>query len=67
MVDECPEVIAFDDLRIETSKFITRESFELVVGELVKMGEVSIGYSRDGERVLKFKVSSLPLFYHFII
>jgi hypothetical protein len=41
---------------MQAISIINYESFDIVVNELVNMGEVSIGYLRDGEKVLKFKV-----------
>lgn len=52
---ECPEIVAYDELRSAASNIVNRDSFGLVVNELIRRGEVSLGHSRDGERVLKFK------------
>jgi len=55
---ECPEVVAFDELCSKASHIVNKECFGLVVDELIQMGDASLGYSKDGERVLKFKDQS---------
>jgi hypothetical protein len=50
------EVVDFAELRSRAAHISQLESFSLVVDELMRMGEVSVGYSKDGDKVLKFKV-----------
>lgn len=54
MVD-CPEVVEFSELKSNVSHIIRPECFDLVINELVLKGEVSVGKSRFGDKVLKFK------------
>jgi len=55
MVD-CPDIVGYNELQENASHIIDRDCFELVIIELVNMGEVSVGSSKDGDKVLKFKV-----------
>uniref|UniRef100_A0A915M5G5 Charged multivesicular body protein 7 n=1 Tax=Meloidogyne javanica TaxID=6303 RepID=A0A915M5G5_MELJA len=54
MVD-CPDIVGYNELQENASHIIDRDCFELVIIELVNMGEVSVGSSKDGDKVLKFK------------
>lgn len=54
MID-CPEVIEYSELKSNVSHIIRPECFDLVISELVSKGEVSVGKSRFGDKVLKFK------------
>jgi hypothetical protein len=56
MLIDCPEVMDYNELREQVSHIVEEESFDLVISELYRQGEVSIGRSRDGDKVLKFKV-----------
>ena len=53
--------LSLDELRSAASNIVNRDSFGLVVNELIRRGEVSLGHSRDGERVLKFKVCAISI------
>ena len=54
-------VIGYSQLKSKASGLVHPKSFDLVLDELVARGELSVGRSKDGERVLKFKVDS-PVF-----
>lgn len=57
MVD-CPEVVGYDELRERASHLIkTDVCFELVIDELEQRGEVGLGTTKNGDKVLKFRVS----------
>ena len=56
MLIDCPDVVDFNELRDQVGHIIDEDSFELAIGELARQGEVSVGQSKDGEKVLKFKV-----------
>ena len=58
MMIDCPEVVDFNELRSQVSHIVDEESYELVISQLARMGEISIGHSKDGEKVLKFKVQN---------
>lgn len=53
---DCPDVVDYNEMQQQTSHMIDEDSFELVIAELVRMGEVSLGHSKSGDKVLKFKV-----------
>lgn len=54
---DCPEVVGFDELRERSSNIIKdEECFEFVIDELTQRGEVSLGTTKSGDKVLKFKV-----------
>ncbi|KAI1729652.1 snf7 domain-containing protein [Ditylenchus destructor] len=55
---DCPEVVDYAELKQGSKNIIASESFEFVIDELVKQGEVSVGRSKDGDKVLKFKDQS---------
>ncbi|KAH7717176.1 Protein T24B8.2 [Aphelenchoides avenae] len=52
---DCPEVVDYEELRERSSHIVSPESFDLVVDELVYRGEASVGSTKNGEKVLKFK------------
>uniref|UniRef100_A0A914C8I5 Charged multivesicular body protein 7 n=1 Tax=Acrobeloides nanus TaxID=290746 RepID=A0A914C8I5_9BILA len=53
---DCPEVVGFDELRERSSNIIKdEECFEFVIDELTQRGEVSLGTTKSGDKVLKFK------------
>ncbi|CAD5216586.1 unnamed protein product [Bursaphelenchus xylophilus] len=54
MVD-CPEVVAYDEFKARCAGIVDKNSFDLVLDELMRQGEVTEGQSQDGERILKFK------------
>lgn len=54
MVD-CPEVVEFSELKSSVIHIVRPECFDSVISELVSRGEVSVGKSRFGDKVLKFK------------
>lgn len=56
MMIDCPDVVDYNELRSQVSHIVDEESYEIVISQLARMGEISIGYSKDGEKVLKFKV-----------
>ena len=56
---EIPEIIAFDNLAAQASHIVNKDSFEFVIKELSKMGEVSLD---DRRMANKFKV---VFFYKF--
>ncbi|KAI1729648.1 charged multivesicular body protein 7 [Ditylenchus destructor] len=55
---DCPEVVDYAELKQGSKNIMASESFEFVIDELVKQGEVSVGRSKDGDKVLKFKDQS---------
>ena len=57
MLADCTDIVGYNELQENASHIIDRDCFELVIIELVSMGEVSVGRSKDGDKVLKFKVS----------
>uniref|UniRef100_A0A915CW07 Charged multivesicular body protein 7 n=1 Tax=Ditylenchus dipsaci TaxID=166011 RepID=A0A915CW07_9BILA len=52
------EVVDYAELKMRASHIIQPESFTVVVEELVRIGEISVGFSKDGDKVLKFKDQS---------
>ncbi|TKR60839.1 hypothetical protein L596_028026 [Steinernema carpocapsae] len=55
MVD-CPEVVEYDDLKERALAICsTPQDFELVILELERQGELTIGSSNNGEKILKFR------------
>jgi hypothetical protein len=56
MLIDCPDVVDYNELRDQAAHIVDTDSFSLVISELVRMGEVSVGHSKDGDKVLKFKV-----------
>ncbi|KAI6242730.1 hypothetical protein M3Y99_00179300 [Aphelenchoides fujianensis] len=54
MVD-CPEVVGYDEFKQRCRNICKADTFDLVLDELMRQGEVSIGTSEIGERLLKFK------------
>jgi hypothetical protein len=50
-------VIGYNQLKSKASNLVHPNSFDLVLDELVARGELSVGRSKNGERVLKFKVA----------
>lgn len=55
MLIDCPDVVDYNELRDQAAHIVDTDSFSLVISELVRMGEVSVGHSKDGDKVLKFK------------
>lgn len=55
MLADCSDIVGYNELQENASHIIDRDCFELVIIELVNMGEVSVGSSKDGDKVLKFK------------
>ncbi|CAD5212357.1 unnamed protein product [Bursaphelenchus okinawaensis] len=54
MVD-CAEVVGYEEFKARCENIVDGESFDLVLDELMRQGEVSEGRSQDGDRILKFK------------
>ncbi|KAK0410537.1 hypothetical protein QR680_005183 [Steinernema hermaphroditum] len=55
MVD-CPEVVEYEDLKERSAEICpTKDNYELVVLELERQGELTIGCSSKGEKILKFR------------
>ncbi|KAI3421059.1 hypothetical protein GPALN_014685 [Globodera pallida] len=52
---DCSDVVDYNELREQTMHLIDQQCFDLVINELARMGEVSVGSSKSGDRVLKFK------------
>ncbi|KAL3090028.1 hypothetical protein niasHS_006480 [Heterodera schachtii] len=58
MFADCSDVVDYNDLREQTAHLMDERCFDLVINELARMGEVSMGSSKSGDRVLKFKDQS---------
>lgn len=55
---DCPEVVEFNELKAQcNNKICDSTSFEYIIDELQRQGEVSEWTAETGERLLKFKVS----------
>lgn len=53
---DCPEVVDFKELKHNAQYIVDPQSFDFVIDELTRRGEVSIGYTKKGDKILKFKV-----------
>lgn len=63
---DCPEVVDYKELRHHAMQIIRPECFDLVITELNEMGEVSVGKSKSGDKVLKFKVWNASSYLSYI-
>ncbi|KAI6196953.1 hypothetical protein M3Y94_01168300 [Aphelenchoides besseyi] len=54
MVD-CSDVVGYDEFKTRCRDICNSNTFDLVLDELMRQGEVSVGTSENGERILKFK------------
>jgi hypothetical protein len=52
---DCPEVVAYEELKERSEHTVNPQCFDLVIDELAQQGEVSLGFTKSGEKVLKFK------------
>uniref|UniRef100_A0A915A5V8 Charged multivesicular body protein 7 n=1 Tax=Parascaris univalens TaxID=6257 RepID=A0A915A5V8_PARUN len=58
--DMSPEIVALDDFRDECRHLVANgRVFQLVLSELVHRGELTIGTSKIGEQILKFRDGSV--------
>ena len=58
MVD-CSDVLAYDEFKSRCVRICNSETFDFVIDELMRQGEVSLGTLANGERILKFKARFL--------
>lgn len=56
---DCPEVVDYKEFKRNAQHIVDPRCFDLVIDELVRRGEVSVGKTKKGDKILKFKV----LFY----
>ncbi|KAI6188331.1 hypothetical protein M3Y98_00343300 [Aphelenchoides besseyi] len=52
---DCSDVVGYDEFKTRCRDICNANTFDLVLDELMRQGEVSVGTSENGERILKFK------------